>query len=56
MNIELYIENNVQIVHFYKSLLFSIWYHKKLIQFRGYSLIHINEMINLKSMCLIYLH
>ena len=29
---------------------------KKLIKFRGYSLIHINEMINLKSMRLIYLH
>ena len=29
---------------------------KKLINFRGYSLIHINEMINLKSMRLIYLH
>ena len=29
---------------------------QKLIKFRGYSLIHINEMINLKSMRLIYLH
>ena len=42
-------------VELQKSTLFSI-YHKQLIKFRGYSVIHINEMINLKSMRLIYLH
>ena len=40
-------------LNFKKSMLFSI-YHKKMINFRSYSLIHINIMINLESMHLIY--
>ena len=51
-----FLYHNHWCVELSKSMLFSIWYHKKLIKFRGYSLIHINEMINLKSMGLIYLH
>ena len=52
------VEGRRALMNFKKSMLFSIWYHKqkKKINFRGYSLIHINIIINLEAMRLIYRH